>query len=369
MLNQIITGLAWLLIPVAAVTLVDDWFLRPRRRLAALPAVAGDPPLLRAAYAALPVLAIAGAVKLLRSERLDFSLVLVLVTLVGGIIWAVDALVLNPARTRAAGSADVAASVPEPGIVDYARSMVPVVLVVLLLRSFLFEPFRIPSDSMMPTLQDGDFILVNKFRYGLRLPVTNTKILSLGEPRRGDVVVFRYPPDPAVNYIKRLVGLPGDRVRIVSDQIYVNDMPLQEQQLDRYSDGCYENMRLSEVHTGEHVHHVLSCRSPYGIVGPPLPSCNRRLDRGYSCVEEQPESATQANGTGMSHDSGDFAEITVPEGAYLMIGDNRDNSSDGRVWGLVPEANLVGSARRIWLNLDLQRSNWIDWSRIGRRID
>jgi signal peptidase I len=366
LLNQIVTWLAWLLIPVAAITLVDDWFLRPRRRLAALPAVVEDPPFLRAAYAALPVLAIAGAIKLLRSERLDFSLVLVLVTVIGAIIWAVDALIMNPARARAAGAG---AAVPEPGIVDYARSMVPVVLVVLLLRSFLFEPFRIPSDSMMPTLQDGDFILVNKFRYGLRLPVTNTKILSLGEPKRGDVVVFRYPPDPAVNYIKRLAGLPGDRVRIVSDQIYVNDVPLQERELGRYSDGCYENMRLSEVHTGEHVHHVLSCRSPYGIVGPPLPGCNRRLERGYSCVEEQADSAAPPSGAAAAHDSGDFEEITVPPGAYLMIGDNRDNSSDGRVWGLVPEANLVGSARRIWLNLDLQRSKWVDWSRIGQRID
>jgi signal peptidase I len=364
-LNQLITWLAWLLIPVAAITLVDDWFLRPRRRLRALPAVAADPPVLRLAYAVLPVLAIAGAVKLLRSERLDFSLVLVLVTLVGAAIWVLDALLLNPARTRAAVSAGAApAAVAEPGIVDYARSMVPVVLVVLLLRSFLFEPFRIPSDSMMPTLQDGDFILVNKFRYGLRLPVTNTKILSLGEPKRGDVVVFRYPPDPAVNYIKRLVGMPGDRVRILADQIYVNDVPLQERETGRYTDGCYENMRLSEVQTGEHVHHVLSCRSPYGIVGPPLPACNRRLDRGYSCVEDAPEAGSAA-----AHDSGDFDEITVPQGAYLMIGDNRDNSSDGRVWGLVPEANLVGSARRIWLNLDLQRSKWMDWSRIGRRID
>jgi signal peptidase I len=371
-LNQIVTWLAWLLVPVAAITLVDDWFLRPGRRLAALPAVREDPPFLRAAYAALPVLAIAGAIKLLRSERLDFSLVLVLVTVIGAAIWAVDAWILAPMRARAAVAAGAAAAAPEPGIVDYARSMVPVVLVVLLLRSFLFEPFRIPSDSMMPTLQDGDFILVNKFRYGLRLPVINTKIVSLGEPRRGDVVVFRYPPDPAVNYIKRLAGLPGDRVRIVSDRIYVNDVPLEERELGRYSDGCYENMRLSEVHTGEHVHHVLSCRSPYGIVGPPLPGCNRRLDRGYSCVEEDGAGATPGVAPGATpeaHDSGDFEEITVPEGAYLMIGDNRDNSSDGRVWGLVPEANLVGSARRIWLNLDLQRSRWIDWSRIGRRID
>ncbi len=216
MLNQIVTWLAWLLIPVAAITLVDDWFLRPRRRLAALPAIAEDPPFLRAAYAALPVLAIAGAIKLLRSERLDFSLVLVLVTVVGGVIWALDALVLAPARARAA--------VARGRRLRLCRSRASSTTRAAWCRWCWWccccarscsSRSAFPSDSMMPTLQDGDFILVNKFRYGLRLPVTNTKILSLGEPQRGDVVVFRYPPDPAVNYIKRLVGLPGDRVRMV----------------------------------------------------------------------------------------------------------------------------------------------------------
>ncbi len=133
-------------------------------------------------------------------------------------------------RPRAQGKEPLA--VPEPGIVDYARSMVPVVVFVLVLRSFLFEPFRIPSDSMMPTLQDGDFILVNKFHYGLRLPVLNTKILSIDEPQRGDVVVFRYPRDPAINYIKRVVGLPGDRVKVIADRIYVNDVPLRREALE-----------------------------------------------------------------------------------------------------------------------------------------
>jgi signal peptidase I len=367
MLNLIIDVLAWLLLPVAAITFVDDWVLRPRRRAAALPAVAVDPAPLRLAYAVLPVLAVAGAIKLLRAERLDFSLVLVIVSAVGGAIWALDHWLLRRWRDRAAAArGQPPTAIAEPSIVDYARSMVPVVVVVLLLRSFLFEPFRIPSDSMMPTLQDGDFILVNKFTYGLRLPVTNTKFLSIGDPQRGDVVVFRYPPDPAVNYIKRLVGLPGDRVRIENDRVFVNDEPVESKVVGRYDDGCYANMQLSEEHIGEHVHRTLSCPSPFGIVGPPLPGCNRRLDRGYQCDEKPGDLPEELADSG---DNSEFQDMQIPAGHYLMIGDNRDNSADGRVWGLVPEANLVGSARRIWFNWDLQRTGGPEWSRIGSRID
>lgn len=362
MLNQIINLLAWLLLPIGLITFVDDMFLRPRRRVAALPQSPADPGWLKAAYAVLPVLAVAGAIKLLRSERLDFSLVLVLVSLVGGAIWALDALLLRRLRERAAVARNLRAdAVPEPGVVDYARSMVPVVVIVLLLRSFLFEPFRIPSDSMMPTLHDGDFILVNKFQYGLRLPVTNTKFLSIGEPQRGDVMVFRFPPDPAINYVKRLVGLPGDRVQVHDDHLVINGEAVPLQSLGRFNDGCYENMQLSSERLGQREHQVLSCRSPYGIAAPPLPGCNRRIDRGYIC-DDGPEGASRP-------DSGDFAEILIPPGYFLAIGDNRDNSSDSRVWGLVPEENLVGSARRIWFNWDLQRSGGPDWSRIGKRID
>jgi len=362
--EQIIWVLSMLLLPVAVLVVVDDWFLRPRRRLAALPALAQDPAPLRLAYAVFPFLLIAGALRLFRSERLDFSLVLVLVSLVGGVIWALDAWWLRGVRARAAVRAGHSAvAIPEPGVVDYARSMVPVVVLVLALRSFLFEPFRIPTDSMMPTLQAGDFILVNKYYYGLRLPVLNTKFVSLHEPSRGDVIVFRYPPDPTMNYIKRVVALAGDRVKIIGDLIYVNDQPLEQSEIGRYSDGCYENMRLTEVHTGEHVHHTLSCRSPWDLGGPRLPSCNRNIERGYQCEEQSaPDGVAGA-------DRGDYAEITVPAGNYMVIGDNRDNSADSRYWGFVPEANLVGAARRIWFNLDLQRSPWITWARIGTRIE
>src|SRR5512139_334052 len=133
----------------------------------------------------------------------DFALILVIATFVTGVIWVFDVWVLKPKRP---------ANAPEPAVVDYARSFFPVILLVLLIRSFLFEPFRIPSDSMMPTLLDGDFIFVSKFAYGLRLPVLNSKFVKIGEPQHGDVVVFRLPSDPSVNYIKRVVGLPGDVV-------------------------------------------------------------------------------------------------------------------------------------------------------------
>ncbi len=375
MFEQIILVLSWLLWPVLAIAVVDDWFLRPRRRLAALPATVEDPPFLKAVYAALPVVLIAGAFRLFRSERLDFALVLVVISVVGGVIWAIDHWLLAPARTRAAAAAGHRPeAVPEPGTVDYARSMVPVVVVVLVLRSFLFEPFRIPSDSMMPTLHDGDFILVNKFSYGLRLPVVNRKILDLGLPGRGDVVVFRYPRDPAVNYIKRVVGLPGDRVRVENDRIYVNGEPLPEVEIGRYSDGCYLNMRLTEVHIGDHVHQALSCRTPDPLASfMVLPGCDRRIGRSYPC-DESPELLNRA---GVS-DRGDQSEVVVPAGNYLMIGDNRDNSDDGRYWsddggswGFVPEQNLVGSARRVWFNFDWDRTGWkkIDWGRIGERIE
>ena len=373
MFEQIIYLLTLLLWPVLVIAVVDDWFLRPGRRLKALPAEAQDPPFLKAVYAVLPVVLVAGAMRLFRSERLDFALVLVLISVVGGFIWALDHWVFAPSRRRAARAAGKRPdAVPEPGTVDYARSMVPVVVVVLVLRSFFFEPFRIPSDSMMPTLHDGDFILVNKFSYGLRLPVVNSKVLDLGSPERGDVVVFRFPRDPSINYIKRVVGLPGDRVKVLEDRVYVNGEPLPQTELGRYTDGCYVNMRLSEVQTGDHRHQVLSCLTPHALPANPLPGCNRRIGRSYPCIED-----TALLESGALVDNGNQDEVVVPDGHYLVIGDNRDNSDDGRYWGpdgrwgFVPEGNLVGSARRVWFSFDWDRrwKDLIDWSRIGKRID
>ena len=360
MLSQLISILAWLALPATLIAIVDDWFVRPRRRIAT--ETAAEPPVVSVVYYVLPVLLVAAVIRLLGSERLDFSLLLVLVAAVAGLIWLIDHLLFAPMRVRAARRAgrDPDAQ-PVPVTVDYARSFFPVALIVLLVRSFIFEPFRIPSDSMMPTLLDGDFIIVNKFDYGLRLPVINRKFMRIGEPARGDVMVFRFPPDPSVNYIKRVVGLPGDRVRVLNDQLIINGQPVPLRLVSRYNDGCYHNFRLDSELLGHHEHEVMSCLTPEEIVVPPTASCPRQMDHNYECVE--PEVPGE-------RDHGDSTqEMTVPPGHYLMIGDNRDNSYDSRYWGFVPEQNIVGKATYIWFNWDLQRSGGPNFHRIGHRID
>ena len=360
MLMQLAAVLAWLALPVGLLVIGDDWFVRPGRQIAAAPQPPRDPPFIRLCYTLLPILVLAAVLRLLVAERLDFSAVLCGITVVTGLVWLFDVLLLRGRRAAAARAAGKdPAAIPEPGTVDYARSFFPVALVVLVLRAFVFEPFRIPSDSMMPTLLDGDFIIVSKFSYGLRLPVLNRKILATGEPRRGDVVVFRYPLDPSVNYIKRLVGLPGDHVEIHNDQLVINGKPIAFKVLHPYNDGCYLNFQLAEEALGDHEHAAMRCAGrldmrPFAPAG-----CNRSESRGYFCVQE-------AAG-GLLSDPPPLVK-DVPPGQYLMMGDNRDNSEDGRVWGFVPEANLVGKATRIWFNWDFKRSGGPAWSRIGSAI-
>ncbi|PZN32010.1 MAG: signal peptidase I [Proteobacteria bacterium] len=260
----------------------------------------------------------------------DFSFILVVATLLTGLIWGIDAWLFKPRRVQAAAARGVPPEkTPEPVVVEYARSFFPVILIVLLIRSFLFEPFRIPSDSMMPTLLAGDFIFVNKYAYGLRLPVLNTKVVPIGTPKRGDVIVFRLPQDPATNYIKRLVGLPGDHVEVRGRQLFINGEPVPVQLDGFYSstDG-HDGARIGIERLGEVEHRVLFLR-------------------------EQPY--------------GHFEQI-VPEGHYFFMGDNRDNSQDSRFQqvGMVPEQNLVGKAVRIWLHWDLPSAPV--WSRIGKAI-
>jgi signal peptidase I len=368
-LAQWLTLLTWIALPVTVVAVIDDWFLRPQRQLAALPGAARDPPLMSAVYVAEPLLVLAAVLNLLMSERLDFSLVLVLVVAVSGLVYLLDRLVFAPLRARAATlRGQPEAAVPLPVTVDYARSFLPVAALVLVIRAFIFEPFRIPSDSMMPTLLDGDFIIVNKYAYGLRLPVLGKQLVAVGEPQRGDVVVFRYPPDPGINYIKRLVGLPGDTVRVHDDQLIVNGQTIALHYDGRFidKDGCYSNMRESTEMLGSHRHQTLSCLSPQYLAVPPVASCKRHIDRSYVCDER----------AGSEYpDAGDTGDIVVPAGHYLMIGDNRDNSADSRVWGFVPEENLVGKATRIWFNWDWKGWDWghaggpLGWHRIGQKID
>ncbi len=239
----------------------------------------------------------------------DFSFFLVMATLVTGVVWGGYWLYLKYAQQPYPTE-------KEPLLVEYARSFFPVVLIVLLLRSFLVEPFRIPSGSMMPTLLVGDFILVNKFAYGVRLPVLNTKIIELGEPKRGDIVVFRFPKQPTVDYIKRVIGLPGDRIAYFDKKIYVNGQAVSQVTLGRYQ-GVGQGMNMTGA---EHLQEDLT-----GVKHSIL------ISNGTPTVEDV---------------------FVVPQGQYFVMGDNRDNSNDSRYWGTVPEANLVGKAFFIWMNWD-----------------
>jgi signal peptidase I len=367
-ISNIAWVLSWLAVPVGLLVIVDDWFIRPRRQIAAAPQPPLDPPLMKAAYAVLPLFIGGAVLRLLLAERLDFSAVLSGITAITGIVWLVDVVLLRPRRLQLArAAAKDPALIPEPGTVDYARSFFPVALVVLVLRSFIFEPFRIPSDSMMPTLLDGDFIIVNKYTYGLRLPVLNEKVIPIGEPQRGDVVVFRYPRDPSVNYIKRLIGLPGDHIEVRSDRITINGQPVPFKVIASYNDGCYINMQLAEEHIGKHVHESMLC--PVQLFPSPVTpaGCNRSESRGYYCGGEGNEAGLGPTVDAMVGE-GPVFETTVPPGNYFMMGDNRDNSEDGRAWGFVPEANLVGKATRIWFNWDLKRTGGPMWSRLGMAI-
>ncbi|HZF30757.1 MAG TPA: signal peptidase I [Gammaproteobacteria bacterium] len=258
---------------------------------------------------------------------MDFALILVVVTAATGVIWAVDALFLRRGRVAAAARGS---EVREPIAVEYGKSFFPILLLVLVIRSFLFEPFRIPSGSMMPTLLEGDFIFVNKFSYGLRLPVINTKILQIGEPQHGDVVVFKLPEDPSINYIKRVVGLPGDTVTYDQDKhrISINGKLVAAEVTGAYEDPEYV---VGREQLGEHNHHFL--------LMPTRPSMG---------------------GT-----------YQVPAGHYFMMGDNRDNSRDSRFPGVefVPEDNLVGRAVGIWMNWRWPSEGGPIWRRIGKGIE
>ena len=264
--------------------------------------------------------------------NLDFALVLVVLTAISGLIWLMDSLLFRQRRMDRAAQ-DGPEPATEPLAVEYSRSLFPVLLIVLLFRSFLFEPFKIPSGSMIPTLLIGDFIVVNKFAYGLRLPVLNRKVVPIGEPYRGDVVVFRYPVDPGINFIKRVVGLPGDTITYRDKQLYVNGEPVPLRPQGPY--------RSNEV----------KCGTP-----------RRDAQRLFEALGPEGHEILLHDGSGSAN-----GQWVVPEGHYFMMGDNRDRSNDSREWGFVSEQNLVGRAVGIWLNFDFQKG-CADWSRIGDGI-
>jgi signal peptidase I len=215
---------------------------------------------------------------------------------------------------------------------------------------------------MMPTLRDGDFILVDKFAYGLRLPIANAKLLNTGEPKRGDVVVFHPPTDPSQVWIKRVVGLPGDHVVVRNDRVTVNGNTVPFEVAGTYSDGCYEHMQIAIERLGTHMHQALLCPVPLQVTQDPLPTCPRIDSRGYFCGGTSLPDAVPLP------DPKVFNEV-VPPGEYMMMGDNRDNSDDSRYWGFVTEQELLGKAAYIWFSWDPHQSGGPIWSRIGTRIN
>jgi len=272
--------------------------------------------------------------------QMDFAFILVVLVAVSGVVWALDSAFLLPRRKAAlaalgptATEAEAESVLKPSGAVEYARSFFPVFFAVPMLRSFVVEPFRIPSGSMMPTLLVGDFILVNKFGYGLRLPVVNTKVLAVGAPERGDVVVFRYPEDPSIPYIKRIVGLPGDEIRYLDKQLLVNGQAVPREQL-----GVFQGVGYGTRSTGstEYLENLLGVEH-HILIDPNRPGALRRT------------------------------EWTVPEGHFFVLGDNRDDSRDSRFWGFVPEENLVGQAFVIWMNWDWSAGG-VDFRRLGNWI-
>ncbi|CAH0541396.1 signal peptidase I [Vibrio marisflavi] len=272
-----------------------------------------------------------------------FSIILVIVTLVTGIVWAFEKWVWSKKRLEKLKQLEEQSSdldeqtfkklKTQPWWIENSVAIFPVIAFVLILRSFIYEPFQIPSGSMMPTLLVGDFILVEKFAYGLKDPVWHHQLVDTGEPKRGDIAVFRYPPNPSIDYIKRIVGLPGDVVRYNSDKV----LCIQPKGASKCTDVVDSNVHQSRfvqggVHLIEKTEHL--GKVEHHILINPL-----RRDRIY---EYQPRPGVD--------------EWVVPPGEYFVMGDNRDNSADSRYWGFVPKANLVGKAVAIWMSFEFDRS-------------
>lgn len=253
----------------------------------------------------------------------NFELILFCIVVISGAISLLDVIYFAPKRKKNQKKS--------PLIIDYARSFFPVLFLVFILRSFAYEPFRIPSGSLKPTLLIGDFILVNKFDYGIRLPVIHTKIFSIGKPQRGDIVVFREPPTESRALIKRVIGIPGDHISYKDKVLYINGKEIY-QQFEKYSTDEEDNVGPWQA--------VQKQENLFGI-----------KHRIYQIPER----------------GNDDFDVVIPKGKYFMMGDNRDASADSRSWGFLPEENIIGKATRVWMSYD-KPAHPIRWNRIGERI-
>ena len=261
----------------------------------------------------------------------NFELILFYATVISGVISLFDVIFLAPKRRKKKTH-------PEkmPVIIDYARSFFPVLLIVFLLRSFLYEPFRIPSGSLKPTLLIGDFILVNKFDYGIRLPVIHKKILETGEIHRGDIIVFRYPANPSLDFIKRVIGLPGDKISYVDKVLTVNGKKMPQVFVQNTTDTDSDQAVSWNV--------VQKQEDFFGI------------KHDIFQIPDKPDN--------------DLKNVVVPKGMYFVMGDNRDDSADSRYWGFVPDQNIIGKGSVIWMSWDADADllHKIRWGRLGNVI-
>ncbi|MEN9849273.1 MAG: hypothetical protein RL368_2013 [Pseudomonadota bacterium] len=271
----------------------------------------------------------------------DLPTILVALLSFTALMWLYDILYFYPMRRIAIANLSENASAADrlnaervPLIIDISKSLFPVILIVLLLRSFLVEPFRIPSNSMMPTLLTGDFILVNKYNYGIRLPVLNNKVIEIGSPKRGDIVVFRYPEDPSIPYIKRVVGIGGDKISYNNE---TKVLSVNGKEVEQTTVGLYRGVGAGSNMTGANEKREQLFDVAHNIL----------VQQGYM----KPP----------------YTEYTVPAGHYFVLGDNRDNSKDSRYWGTVPDENLVGRAFYIWMNFDFSNGG-VNWQRLGAHL-
>lgn len=266
----------------------------------------------------------------------NFELILFYAVVISGIIVLFDRLFLATKRERAY-KASAHFSNPEelklPLIIDYARAFFPILLIVFLLRSFLYEPFRIPSGSLEPTLATGDFILVNKYHYGIRLPVVHSKLYSLDAPKRGDIIVFRWPPNPSVDFIKRVIGVPGDHISYVNKTLYINGKEIPQKFIKTTATYDEQGDKVDVIEKEENL---------FGI------------KHAIYQISDKPND--------------DLNDIVVPDGMYFAMGDNRDSSADSRYWGFVPDQNIVGKANYVWMSWDSIKHN-VRWKRIATKIN
>ncbi|OTA19404.1 type I signal peptidase [Xenorhabdus beddingii] len=314
-----------------------------------------------------------------------FALILTLATLITGIFWCIDRFKFAPERkkkfahiqeqaTGAEAQNALAKEINKPSWVDTIASVFPVLAIVLVLRSFVYEPFQIPSGSMMPTLLIGDFILVEKFAYGLKDPITQTTLIKTGEPKRGDIAVFKYPVNPSMDFVKRIIGLPGDRIvyDYVKKELQVfpgcgwnteckGDLPV------TYRDAFPSEWTIKEDVTPEGIRINGVHQVPLEEVLEPYTLRQEERVESLGDVSHHILTISQAHSMPHYRQAGLPLGIwVVPEGQYFAMGDNRDNSADSREWGFVPEKNLVGRATAIWMSFEKQEGEWPTGVRLNR---